>query len=236
MILGPLRLALRVVALVVLVVVLYFAVTFVQIWLRGHEHSSAHAQAILVFGTTEDDGTPSAELTVRLDHALALFREHRAPLVAVTGGRRPGDAYTEGGVSATFLERHGVPAKDILVGAGSDTWQNVATVAPLLRAHHVRTVLTVTDPFHEYRAMAVAAAQGLVPYPSPVSDSPTVHYSLWLYYLKETLEVGVGRVVGYGRLSSWTGGTPETTTTTTTTTLTVTTTTTTRGTAPSSGG
>ncbi len=218
MIFGGLRVAARVVAVVVVVLVLYFAVTFVQIWLRGHEHSTAHAQAILVFGTTEDDGTPSAELTVRLGHALALFRDGRAPLVAVTGGKRPGDVYTEAGVSATYLERHGVPARDILVGAGSDTWQNVATVVAALRAHHVRTVLTVTDPFHEYRAMAIAAAQGLVPYPSPVSDSPTVHYSLWLYYLKETFEVGVGRVVGYGRLSSWTTGSASSTTTTTTTT------------------
>lgn len=214
MIFGPLRLVLRVAALALLVVVAYFAVTFVQIWLRGHEHSSASAQAILVFGTTEDDGTPSAELTVRLDHALALYRAGRAPLIAVTGGKRPGDVFTEGGVSATFLERHGVPAADILVGSGSDTWQNVATVLPLLAKHHVRTVLTVTDPFHEYRAMAIAAAQGLVPYPSPVSDSPTAHFALWRYYLKETLAVGVGRVVGYGRLSSWTGGTPEVTTTT----------------------
>jgi hypothetical protein len=29
---------------------------------------------------------------------------------------------------------------------------------------------------------------------------------LWRYYLKETLAVGVGRVVGYGRLSHWTTG------------------------------
>jgi uncharacterized SAM-binding protein YcdF (DUF218 family) len=232
-ILGPLRPVLRVVALFVAVLVVYFGVTFVQIWLRGHEHSTARAQAILIFGTTEDDGTPSAELTVRLAHALALFRDGRAPLVAVTGGKRPGDLYTEGGVSATYLERHGVPAKDILIGAGSDTWQNVATVLPALQAHRVRTVLTVTDPFHEYRAMAIAAAQGLVPYPSPVSDSPTVHYSLWRYYLKETLEVGVGRIVGYRRLSSWTTGSVASTTTTTTATPTTTTTSRSRA---SSGG
>ena len=59
----------------------------------------------------------------------------------------------------------------------------------------------VTDPFHEYRAMAISSAQGLMPYPSPVRDSPTIKHQLWRYYLKETLEVGVGRIVGYGRLS-----------------------------------
>jgi uncharacterized SAM-binding protein YcdF (DUF218 family) len=201
---GPIKLVFKLLSALMSLVVLYFGVTFVQIWLRGHEHSTASAQAILVYGTTEDNGTPSPELTARLNQALTLFRAGRAPWIAVTGGRRPGDVYTEAGVSLTYLENHGVTPSRILEGSGNDTWQNVATVLPLLKKHHLKTVITVTDPFHEYRAMAIASAQGLTPYPSPVRNSPTIAHSLWRYYLKETLEVGVGRVVGYGRLSSWT--------------------------------
>jgi uncharacterized SAM-binding protein YcdF (DUF218 family) len=208
MIFWPLKMVLRIVSVLIFLVVLYFAITFVQIWLTGHEHSKENAQAILVFGTTEDNGTPSAELTVRLDHALALYRAGRAPWIAVTGGNRPGDHFTEAGVSATYLEAHGVPASKILKGAGNDTWQNVVTVMPELTKHHIVTVLTVTDPFHEFRAMAISSAQGLKPQPSPVSNSPTIHFSLWLYYLKETLAVGVGRIIGYGTLSSWTSSAP----------------------------
>ena len=208
MILGPLKLAARLVAAVLVVLSGYVAVTFVQIWLRGHEHSSADAAAILVFGTTEDNGTPSLELTDRLEAALALYRAGRAPYVAVTGSRQPGDVYTEAGVSATFLERRGVPRDLVIVGGGGDTWQNVESVAPALLAKGLTSVLTVTDPFHEYRAMAIASDFGLTPYPSPVTDSPTSHFGLWRYYLKETLEVGVARVVGYGRLSEWTARTP----------------------------
>jgi uncharacterized SAM-binding protein YcdF (DUF218 family) len=201
---GPIKLILRILSAFVTLVVLYFAITFVQIWMRGHDHSTMNAQAILVFGTTEDNGTPSPELTARLEQALLLYDQHRAPWIAVTGGRRTGDVYTEAGVSATYLEHHGVPASHIVIGSGSDTWQNVESVAPLLKARGLRTVLTVTDPFHEYRAMANAADQGLIPYPSPVPNSPTIKHSLWRYYLKETLEVGAGRIVGYARLSSWT--------------------------------
>ena len=204
MIFGPIKLVLKVLSALMSLVVLYFGVTFGQIWLRGHEHSGDSAQAILVFGTTENNGTASPALTARLNQALTLYRAGRAPWVAVTGGRRPGDVYTEAGVSATYLINHGVTPSRILEGSGNDTWQNVATVLPLLKKHHLTTVLTVTDPFHEYRAMAIASAQGLTPYPSPVRNSPTIAHSLWRYYLKETLEVGVGRVVGYGRLSSWT--------------------------------
>ena len=208
MIFGPIKLALRVVSVLATLIVLYFAVTFVQIWLTSHEHSHASAQAIVVFGTAEYNGVASPALAARLDQALVLWRAHRAPWVAVTGGRRPGDVYTEAGVSATFLERHGVPASRIIVGSGSDTWQNVSSVVGALRARHLTRVLTVTDPFHEDLAMAICSAQGLSPAPSPVPASPTVKSGLWLYYLRETVAVGVGRLVGYGRLSSWTSGAP----------------------------
>ena len=204
MIFGPFKLILKIISTLVTFVLLYFVVTFVQIWLTGHEHSTSSAQAILVFGTTENNGQPSPELQARLDQALYLYQHHRAPWIVVTGGKRPGDTHTEAGVSATYLEAHGVAATHILKGYGNDTWQNVSTVITQLRAQRITTVLCVTDPFHEYRAMAIASSQGLVPSPSPVRNSPTSTHSLWRYYLKETLEVGVGRLIGYGRLSSWT--------------------------------
>lgn len=206
MIFWPIKLALRLVVLVVMLVVGYFAVTFVQIWLTGRHHSNANAQAILVFGTAELNGKPSAELKARLTEALTLYDAKRAPWIAVTGGNQPGDRYTEAGVSATYLEAHGVPRRRIIVGGGDDTWQNVQSVAGKLLARHLVSVLVVTDPFHEDRAMANASAQGLSPLPSPVANSPTVNFSLWRYYLKETIAVGLGRIVGYGTLSSWSRG------------------------------
>jgi uncharacterized SAM-binding protein YcdF (DUF218 family) len=207
LIFGPLRLVIKIVTTILTVILVYFAVTFVQIWLTGRTHSTAAAQAILVFGTTENDGKPSQELTARLDEALNVYRAGRAQWIAVTGGSRPGDVFTEAGVSATYLEAHGVPKKYIIVGGGDDTWQNVSSVAPQLKKRYLYNVITVTDPFHEYRAMANASSQGLFPIPSPVQNSPTIKHQLWRYYLKETLEVGVGRIIGYGTLSSWTTAT-----------------------------
>jgi uncharacterized SAM-binding protein YcdF (DUF218 family) len=207
LIFAPLRLAIKIVTAILTIILLYFAFTFVQIWLTGRTHSTASAQAILVFGTAEDNGKPSQELQARLNEALIVYKAGRAPWIAVTGGSRPGDAYTEAGVSSTYLKAHGVPARRILVGGGGDTWQNVETVAPLLKAHNLYHVITVTDPFHEYRAMAISSSQGFFPIPSPVENSPTIKHSLWKFYLKESLEVGVGRIIVYGRLSSWTTST-----------------------------
>ena len=204
MIFGPLKVVARIVGVLASLAVLYLAITFIQIWLTGHQHSTQRAQAILVFGTTEDNGRPSIELRTRLDQALTLYHEGRASWVVVTGGKLPGDAYTEAGVSATYLIARGVPPSRVVKGGGNDTWQNVATVIDSMKRDGLSTVLTVTDPFHEYRAMAIASAQGLSPQASPVRSSPTIGGSLWRYYLKETLAVGVGRVVGYGTLSRWT--------------------------------
>ena len=67
----------------------------------------------------------------------------------------------------------------------------------------------MTDPFHEDRAMAISSSQGLTPYPSPVRNSPTIKHALAVL-LKETFEVGVGRIIGYHLLSEWTT-TPVTT-------------------------
>jgi len=199
---GPFKLIIRIITLLICVVILYFAITFVQIWLTGHEHSTKHAQAILVFGTTEDNGTPSPELQARLDQALVLWHKDRAPWIAVTGGKRPGDIYTEAGASATYLEAHGVPASKILEGSGTDTWENVKTVLPKLKAHGIKTVLTVTDPFHEDRAMAISSSQDSrrIPHGAQLSDGK---HSLWKYYLKETFEVGIGRIIGFETFHSW---------------------------------
>jgi uncharacterized SAM-binding protein YcdF (DUF218 family) len=201
---GPLKLVAKIVGAFLGLTVFYLAVTFVQIWLTGHEHATVKAQAILVFGTAQIDGAPSPELQARLDQALVLWRNQRAPLVVVTGGNRPGDHFTEAGVSARYLAQHGVRQSAILRGGGSDTWENVASVAAVLHRRGIHTLLTVSDPFHEYRAMSITSDWGFRPKPSPVSQSPTSGPSLWRYYLKETLEVAVGRFVGYRTLSSWT--------------------------------
>ena len=204
LIFAPVRLVFKILSAFLTLILLYFAVTFGQIWMTSHEHSTGSAQAILVFGTTADGLTPSPELAARLDDALQVFHTHRAPLIVVTGGKRPGDLETEAQVSATYLKSHGVPARDIIEGSGADTWQNVTSVITALRTRHIVHVITVTDPFHEYRAVAIASAQGLSAVPTPVENSPTSKYSLWRYYLKETLDVGVGRIIGYGTLSHWT--------------------------------
>jgi uncharacterized SAM-binding protein YcdF (DUF218 family) len=202
MILGPIRLALKIVGAVLALLLLYFCVTLAQVWLTSRQDDPHPADAILVFGTAANYLTPAPDLAARLDRALQLYNDGLAPVVAVTGGKLPRDRYTEAQISATWLEARGVPRARIVEGSGADTWQNVQTVAPALHRLGVSSVLTVTDPFHEYRAMAITSDFGFSPSPTPSLRSPIRGVALIPFLLKEASEVSVGRIVGYGRLSS----------------------------------
>jgi len=95
MLLAPLRWALRIAVLVVTVIVLYFAVTMVQVWLTSRQYDPHAAGAILVMGAAQYDCVPSPDLAARLDQAAILYHQGYAPLIMVTGNKKPGDKCTE---------------------------------------------------------------------------------------------------------------------------------------------
>lgn len=196
-----LRFVLRLVLLVVTVVLVYLAVTAVQVWLTGRRYEPRPAGAIVVMGAAQYNGVPSPDLASRLDEAKQLWRQGFAPAIMVTGSREPGDHYTEAEASARYLLDGGIPGRDIYESGGNDSWQNLSTAAPLVRARGDGTVLIVTDPFHEDRSLAIASSLGLTPYPTPTRTSPITGFSTIPYYAKETVGVALGRIVGFQRLS-----------------------------------
>ncbi len=66
-----------------------------RIELTGRRDDDARADAVVVLGAAQYRGMPSPVFAARLDHALALYEEGKAPLVIVAGGREDGDRYTE---------------------------------------------------------------------------------------------------------------------------------------------
>ncbi len=200
MLFAPIRWALRISALVLGVIVLYFAVTLVQVWLTSRQYDPHSAGAILVMGAAQYNGVPSPDLASRLDEALLLYHQGYAHLIMVTGNKKPGDVYTEAQSGEMYLVGKGVPRADILEAGGDDSYENVAGAAPELKARRATAVLVTTDPFHEDRSMAIATEQGLVPSPTPTQTSPIKGWSTVPYFLKEALGVGLGRIIGYNHL------------------------------------
>jgi uncharacterized SAM-binding protein YcdF (DUF218 family) len=131
--------------------------------------------AIVVMGTAQHNGRPGPVLQARLDRALALYEAGNAPLLVVTGGRAPGDQFTEAEAGETFLLAEGVPPAAIVKeNAGRDTWQSMMGVAEVLAPRDVQSVLLVSDGFHLLRSKLMARDLGFEPYGSAAVESPIV--------------------------------------------------------------
>jgi len=185
----------------VVVPVLYFAVTFVQVWRTARHDGARPAQAVIVLGAAQYDGRPSAVLRARLDHAAELYRRKIAPVVVVTGGKMEGDRFTESQAGANYLHTKGVPDEAILREAtGRTSWQSLAASARFLRGRGIRDVVLVSDPFHAARIHGIASELGLEAATSPTRSSPIKGLSEFRHMVTETAQVGLARVIGFRRL------------------------------------
>ncbi len=181
--------------------VVYFALTFVQVWDASHEDQARPVQAIVVLGAAQYNGVPSPDLKARLNHAFDLWQHHFADWIVVTGGKQPGDRFTEATAAADFLTVKGVPQSAILREvSGRNSWQSLESTAAFLTARNLTTVLLVSDPYHDKRIALMAGELGLKPYVSPTRSSPLGGGTKAINYVKETGEVAVGRLIGFRRL------------------------------------
>ena len=197
-----LRIGLRVLLLLLVALIVYLIVTAVQVYQASTRDEAAPAQAIVVLGAAQYNGRPSPDLAARLDHAFSLWQHGYAQLVALTGGRQPGDRFTEAEAGRTYLESKGIPAADLLADdTGSNSWQSLASVAGQLESRGDLKVILVSDPFHDARIAAMASELGLHGVVSPTRTSPIKGTSTLPYFAKETIAMAVGRVIGFSRLS-----------------------------------
>lgn len=198
------KLLVRLTALVVAVVVLYFAVTFVDVWRWTRQDEARPADAVVVLGAAQYDGRPSPVLKARLDHAAELYRRDIADVLFVTGGRRDSDApgQNEARAAAEYLSRnYGIPDEQILREVhGTNSWESLAAAARELKKRDLQEVVLVSDPFHSARIKAMAGELDLVARVSPTRTSPISGRQQMRRMVQETLAVGVGRLIGFRRL------------------------------------
>ncbi|MBK6855283.1 MAG: YdcF family protein [Microthrixaceae bacterium] len=181
---------------VVVLVASYVAATFVQVWQASRHDGRVRADAIVVLGAAQYNGVPSPVLRQRLDHALDLYMEGLAPLVVVTGGRQPGDRFTEATAGYNYLREHGLTDEVIRKEVqGASTYESLASVARFLRDEGISDVVLVSSPAHSRRVADIAEEVGLRATVSPTSGSASFRA-----LARETAAVSIGRLVGYRRL------------------------------------
>ena len=175
-------------------------VTFVQVWMASRRDEARPSQAIIVLGAAQYDGRPSPVLAARLDHAIQLYRKHIAPVIVVTGGRQPGDRFTEAGASADYLHQHGIADTAILrETTGRTSWESLAAREVPRRAAQACAVL-VSDPYHSARIDAIAHEVGLDAVTSPTRLSPDQRHDALQAHGRGDVRVAAGRLFGYARL------------------------------------
>ena len=194
------KVALRTVIVVGLVLVAYYLVTFVQVWAAAGDDNRRPSQAIIVLGAAQYNGRPTDVFKARLDHAAALYHEGVAPLVVVTGGKQPGDQFTEAGTGAVYLHAKGIPDANILRETTShNSWESLAASARFLHQRGIKTVVLVSDPFHSLRIRLTAEELGFDAVTSPTRTSPISGFDEFLRYGTEAVRVAAGRIFGFGR-------------------------------------
>lgn len=181
---------------------LYFVVSLLQVWSTGRTDDEGPADAIVVMGAAQYDGRPSPQLAARLDHVLEIWPNVVAPLVVVTGGNIPGDRFTEAEASADYLTSRGIPGDAILLeNTGSNSYESLTVVSAMLAAQGLDDVLIVTDPYHALRSRMIAEEVGLDATVSSTDTSVVTGFDSFQRHVKEAGGVAVGRIIGFGRLS-----------------------------------
>lgn len=193
---------LRIVAAAAVVLIVYLGITFVQVWRAALRDDTRPAQVIVVLGAAQYDGTPSPALQARLDHAADLYDKGRAPVVWVTGGRRPGDRTTEGKSGYDYLRSRGLPEDALRIeNQGRNSWESLAATARFLRRQQTTDVLLVSHPYHSYRITGIARELGLEPSISPTKARPLPRTDAARALVRETAAVSLARILGYRRLT-----------------------------------
>lgn len=178
--------------------VVYLGVTFVQVWSTARTDQVGPADAIVVLGAAQYDGEPSPVLRGRLDRAVELYEAGHAPLIVVTGGSQEGDRFTQAMAGYRHLRDRGIPDEALLLEVdGDSTYTELRATARILEDRGLSSVLMVSDGYHSLRLLAIASEVGLDGRVSPTDTAYGIR-SLG----RETVAVGVGRIVGFRRLDS----------------------------------
>ncbi len=145
----------------------------VAIYMAARSDQERHADAIVVMGAAQFNGRPSAVLKARLDTTYQVWKDGVAPVIIVTGGKMPGDRFTESEASRDYLVDRGVPEEAILLeNEGRTSQASLQRVGTIARDHDIHSVVIVSDGFHLFRSKLIADRNGLDAFGVPAEDSP----------------------------------------------------------------
>ncbi len=137
-----------------------------NIWAFPADRQPCPADTLLIMGAAQYDGVPSPVFRRRLDKALELYQTGCSERILVTGGKQPGDRYSEGDTGVRYLTERGVEPSALLTEAKSSTsFENLSFSQPLISSSRL---LIITDDLHSYRSKWLAQYLGYEAVIAPV--------------------------------------------------------------------
>ena len=186
---------------VVGMIAIYLLVTFAQVWNASHDDQHDPADAIVVLGAAQYDGTPSPVLQRRLNHAIELYEADLADVIVVTGGKQQGDRFTEAATGFRYLRQSGVPEADILrEEQGENTFSQLAATQRILEDRALASAILVSDDYHAYRLGRIAEEVGFTDVQVSPVGSGLSFGGQTRAVVRETGAVAIGRIIGFRRL------------------------------------
>ena len=96
-------------------------------------------------------------LKSRLNHALKIYKEGYADFIILTGGIAKGDVISESRVGKNYLNKNGIPNKQILIEEhGLTTSESLSKAAEIIREKNFKDILVVSHGYHILRIKEIA--------------------------------------------------------------------------------
>jgi vancomycin permeability regulator SanA len=140
---------------------LYAAAAIAIAWHGLQDHATTADIIVVPGNTVQADGSLSGRLQARLDVAIELFHEQRAPRIFVSGGTGR-EGHDEAAAMAQYLLAQGVPASAVVQDPlGVDTAATAVNAAQYLRANRLGSALVATQYFHIARTELALQRNGV---------------------------------------------------------------------------
>ncbi len=117
------------------------------------------ADAALILGNRAYlDGMPNPCLTGRVDTGLTLAQQGLVSTLMMSGGRDHEDNSIEAEVMAAYAKNRGYRGRILIEAHSSSTKENLEFSAPILSRANIKSVITVSEPYHLWRVKKLVAA------------------------------------------------------------------------------
>ena len=178
----------RAISLILLLAIIIPLYCGFQIWRTGHTVAPAKSDIVVILGAAQFNGAPTDILQGRINEAEKVYRSHLARHIVTVGSGATGDNYSEAQASYKALRRAGIPKSAIsVISVGRDTLSSTLAYVAYMKKSHFRSAILATDPYHCYRAMAMARDLGVDVSCAPSETGPAnIHSSKWRYLIRET--------------------------------------------------